>query len=275
MTFAATPALTRAGCNRYTYHYSFDAPAIAAATAASVAKLPDGKRWVALAADAGFGKGAVAAFAPSIAAQGGEIVKTFLLPVGDVDLAPTLHEVEALHPDVVGVFSAGADADRKVAAVVAAGLKAHITTALLYVSDVDRVKDGYAGVRGTVPWYWNMDAMARSWSDRFAAAHAGLRPTAAQAADYSATTQWLQAVKAAGTTDADAVGKELDGHTFDDMFARHATWRASDHAVIHDLYVVDVMPTAQVSEPHAWFQVVATVPAAQAFPASTDGSCKM
>ncbi len=275
VTLAATPALTRSACNKYTYHYSFDAPAIAAATAGSVAKSPNGKRWVALVADAGFGKSAVAAFTPSIAAQGGEIVKSFLLPVGDVDLAPTLKDIAALHPDVVGVFSAGADADRKVTAVTQSGVKARVTTALLYLSDVDRVKDGYAGVRGTVPWYWNLDATARAWSDRFAGTHAGLRPTAAQAADYSATTQWLDAVKTAGTTDADAVVKVLDGHTFEDMFARHAEWRASDHAVIHDLYVVDVLPSAEVREPHDWFRVVETVPAATAFPASTAGLCRM
>ena len=90
VTLAATPALTRSACNKYTYHYSFDAPAIASATAESVAKLQDGKRWVALVADAGFGKSAVAAFTPTITAQGGEVVKTFLLPVGDADLAPIL-----------------------------------------------------------------------------------------------------------------------------------------------------------------------------------------
>ena len=275
VTLAATPAITRAACNKYTWHYSFDEPAVAAATAASVARLPGGKRWVAIVADAGFGKGAVAAFAPTIAADGGEVVKQFVLPVGAPDLGPTLKDVEALKPDVVGVFSAGADADRKVAAVTAAGLKAQVTTALLYLSDVDRVGDGYAGVRGTVPWYWNMDATARAWADRFASAHGGLRPTAAQAADYSATTQWLQAVASAGTTDADAVDKVLEGHGFEDMFARHGQWRASDHTVVHDLYVVDVLPRAQVSETHAWFKVVETVPAAQAFRAPQDGSCRM
>ena len=100
-----------------------------------------------------------------------------------------------------------------------------------------------------------------------------MRPTAAQAADYSATTQWLEAVRSAGTTDADAVVKVLDGHSFTDMFARDAMFRASDHAVVHDLYIVKVRPPAELSEPHAWFDVLATVPAATAFPA--DGECKM
>ena len=274
VTLAATPALTRAGCNKYTYHYSFDAIAIAAATANSVTRLPDGKRWAAVVADAGFGRSAVAAFTPHIVADGGAVLQSFVAPVGATDLQPTLDAVKALKPDVIGVFSAGADADHKVSQVNAVGASAHLTTALLYLSDVDRVRDGYAGVRATVPWYWDMDARARVWADRFAAVHGGLRPTAAQAADYSATTQWLEAVKVAGTTDADAVVKILDGRTFDDMFARNATWRASDHMVIHDLYVVDVLPSAQLREPHAWFKVVEVVPAAQAFQASDAAACK-
>ncbi|RZK91859.1 MAG: hypothetical protein EOO66_11230 [Methylobacterium sp.] len=73
------------------------------------------------------------------------------------------------------------------------------------------MKGGYAGVQAAVPWCWNLDP-------------------AAQAADYSATTQWLQAVQRAGTTDADAVPRALDGHRFDDMFARGGEFRASDHA---------------------------------------------
>ena len=70
----------------------------------------------------------------------------------------------------------------------------------------------------------------------------------------------------AGTTDADAVVHALDGHTFSDMFARNGEFRASDHAVIHDLYIVKVKAPSQVTEPHAWFDVLATIPAATAFP---------
>ncbi len=151
---------------------------------------------------------------------------------------------------MVAVFNAGAGNDEQVGAVtaaVAAGtLRAQVTTALLYLSDVQRTGAAYAGVEAAVPWYWNLDPTARTWSDRFAAAHAGRRPTAAQAADYSATTQWLEAVRRAGTTDADAVSHALDGHRFSDMFARNAEFRAADHAVVHDLYVVRVRAPAQL-----------------------------
>ena len=272
-TGSAIPALTRAACSRYVYHYSFDGTAIETATANYLSAQPNGKRWVMVAEDAGFGRGAIATFTPAITAHGGEVVKSFIVPPATTDYSPVMAEVRGLSPDVVAMFGDGARGDTAVAGAVKAGLSAQITTALLYISDVDRVKDGYAGVVAAVPWYWGLDAASRAWADRFAASHNGQRPTEAQAADYSATTQWLTAVRTAGTTDADAVIRTLDGHTFNDMFAHDGEFRASDHAVIHDLYIVKVKPPAQVTEPHAWFDVLATIPAATAFPATSD--CKM
>ena len=272
-TGSAAPALTRGACGKYVYHYSFDAPAIETATAAALARQPDGKRWVIIAADAGFGRGALATVTPAIEAEGGHVEKTFIVPPASTDLASILEEIRGSAPDVVAVFNAGADNDRQVAAVVGATLESRIATALLYISDVNRVQNGYAGVQATVPWYWDLDTEARTWSDRFASAHAGRRPTEAQAADYSATSQWLEAVRTAGTTDADAVVQALDNHKFEDMFARNAQFRASDHMVIHDLYFVKVRAPNDLSEPQAWFDVLSTIPALNAFPPSTE--CKM
>jgi branched-chain amino acid transport system substrate-binding protein len=200
-------------------------------------------------------------------------VKSIVMPATTSDYSSIVDEVRGLNPEVVAVIDAGAKDDMGVSAVTKAGLPAVTTTGLLYLSDVDRVQGGYAGVQAAVPWYWNLDPAARAWSDRFAAAHDGRRPTETQAADYSATTQWLNAVRTAGTTEADAVVRALDGHTFNDFFAHDGEFRAGDHAVVHDLYVVKVRTPAGLPEPHAWYDVLATIPAATAFPVGTE--CKM
>ena len=272
-TGAANPTLTRSACSRYVYHYSFDAPAIWTATATYLAEQPNGKRWVTIAEDTGFGKGAAATMSQVVGGQGGQVLKSFVVPPSTTDYSAVLEEVRGLHPDVVAAYGDGARGDIAVSAVTQAGLPAVTTTALLYLSDVDRVGAGYAGVVAAVPWYWDLDPAARAWADRFAAAHGGRRPTAAQAADYSATTQWLNAVRTAGTVDADAVVRALDGHQFNDMFAHGGEFRASDHFVIHDLYIVKVRAPNALPEPHAWFEVLQTVPAATAFPVGTE--CKM
>ena len=59
-TNAANPALTRAACSRYFYHYSYDLPAIASASANYLAAQAGNTRWVMVAADSGFGKGTAA-----------------------------------------------------------------------------------------------------------------------------------------------------------------------------------------------------------------------
>src|ERR1700691_5597543 len=79
-TLAANPALTRAACSKYFYHYSFDLPAITTATANYLAAQPQNKRWAMIAEDTGFGKGGAALMSPIVAAHGGEVVKTFGIP---------------------------------------------------------------------------------------------------------------------------------------------------------------------------------------------------
>jgi branched-chain amino acid transport system substrate-binding protein len=272
-TGSAAPGLTRGACSRYVYHYSFDLPAIVTTTTNYLAQTEKGKRWVFVSEDSGFGRTSIAAMTPIVAAHGGQIAKSIVLPPDTSDYATILDELRGLNPEVVAVIDAGAKDDAGVTAMTKAGLPAVTTTSLLYLSDVDRVQGGYAGVVAASPWYWNLDAAARKWSDRFAAAHGGRRPTEAQAADYSATTQWLNAVLTAGTTDADAVVQALDGHKFNDIFAHDGEFRADDHMVVHDLYVVKVKTPAELPEPHAWYDVLATVPAATAFPVGTE--CKM
>ena len=274
-TGSANPGLTRAACSKYFYHYSFDLTSIATATANYLAGQSRNKRWAMIVEDTGFGRSTAAMMSPIVTAHGGEVVKSAVLPAqnAESDFSAALGDISGLNPDVVAVFDDAAKGDAGIAFLTKAGLKATVTTALLYLSDVDRVKDGYAGVVAAVPWYWNLDPAARAWSDRFARDHNGVRPDAAQAADYSATLQWLNAVKTAGTTDADAVIRALDGHKFDDMFAHGGEFRASDHMVVHDLYVAKVKSPAQLNEPHAWYEILATIPAATAFPAGTE--CKM
>jgi branched-chain amino acid transport system substrate-binding protein len=86
--------------------------------------------------------------------------------------------------------------------------------------------------------------------------------------------QYLEAVQAAGTDDADAVVKNLEGKKINDVFLRNGEVRAADHRVLHDAYLVKVKQKDQVKEEWDYEEVVKTIPAADAYgPASTD--CKM
>ncbi len=103
----------------------------------------------------------------------------------------------------------------------------------------------------------------------------GTRPSFAHAANYSAAMQYLEAVQAAGTDDADAVVKGLEGKKFNDVFLRNGKIRAKDHRVIHDAYLAKVKPQAEVTEPWDYEKILKTIPAAEAFRPRATSTCSM
>ena len=60
----------------------------------------------------------------------------------------------------------------------------------------------------TESFYWDLNDRTREFGDRFYK-RTGRMPNMIQACTYSATLQYLKAVKAAGTKDADAVVKQI------------------------------------------------------------------
>ena len=76
---------------------------------------------------------------------------------------------------------------------------------------------------------------------------------------------YLEAVQAAGTDDADTIVKALEGKKINDMFLRNGEVRAEDHRVVHDAYLAKVKTKDQVKEPWDYEEIVKTIPAAEAF----------
>ena len=219
----------------------------------------------------------LADFTAAIKPEGGSFIHADSIPLGNTDFSSYLLAAKNAKPDVLGVLNAGADTVNTMKQVKQFGLdkQMKIAVGLLFLSDVDALPDVFAGSRITTSWYWNQDGAARAWADRYTKRiGGGLRPTDIQAADYSAATQWLAAVKATGTVDADKVQAYLDGRQFNDFYAKAGEWRARDHRVTHEMYVVDVVPKDRLKEPHAWFKLVQTIPPSRAFRPESQSVCK-
>ena len=71
----------------------------------------------------------------------------------------------------------------------------------------------------TEGYYWDRDDKSRELAKRFFK-RTGRMPNMIQAGTYSATLQYLKAVKAAGTKDTEAVAKKLKELPVDDDFAQ-------------------------------------------------------
>lgn len=275
VTGAGSTVLTGANCNKYTYHYAYDTWALAHGTGASIAR-SGLKTWYGIVPDYVFGKSMLTDFTNAITPYGGKFIHADTMPLGTTDFSSYMLAARNAKPQVLALLNAGADTVNSMKAAKEFGLdkEMKIAVGLLFLSDVDALPDVFAGSRITDSWYWNQDKASRAWADRFTAQMGnGIRPTSVQAADYSATTQWLKAVQAVGSTDADKIVAYLDGRKFEDFYAHHAEWRARDHRVVHDMYVMDVLPKSEVQEPHAWMKVVETIPAAQAFKPASESTC--
>jgi branched-chain amino acid transport system substrate-binding protein len=274
-TGAASSALTGAACNKYTYHYAYDTYALAHSTGTHIASEPDGKTWYNIVANYAFGQQFLADITEAVKAQNGSVVHSDMVPLGNTDFSSYLLAAKNSGAQVLGVLNAGADTVNTMKGVKQFGIDKSMKVAvgLLFLSDVDALPDVFTGSRITTSWYWNQDKLARAWADRYAKEMNGLRPTDIQAADYSATTQWLNAVKAVGSTDADKIVAYLDGRKFNDFYARNAEWRGRDHRVTHDMYVVEVLPKDQLKEPHAWFKILQTIPPNRAFRPESESKC--
>jgi branched-chain amino acid transport system substrate-binding protein len=276
VTGAGSSAVTNESCNKYTYHYAYDTYALAHSTGSHIAAEANGKRWYAIYPTYAFGTQMLKDFGDAVSAKGGTIFANDGAPLGTTDFSSYLLKAQAAKPQVLGVFSAGADMvnTMKQAAQFGLNKQMQIAVGLAFLSDVDALPDVFTGSRITTSWYWNNDAANRAWSDRWTKrVGGGLRPTDVQAADYSATMQYLNAIKAVGSDDPDKLVAYLDGRKFSDFYAHNGVWRGRDHRVLHDMYVVQILGKDEIKEPHAWFKVLAVIPGEQAFRPEADSKC--
>jgi branched-chain amino acid transport system substrate-binding protein len=275
VTGAGSSAITGSACSKYTYHYAYDTYALAHSTGSTITE-NGGKTWYGIVPNYAFGTQMLADFTDAVTAKGGSFIHSDTMPLGTTDFSSYMIAAKNAHPQVLGLLNAGADTVNSMKAAKQFGLdkEMKIAVGLLFLSDVDALPEVFAGSQITTSWYWNEDKAARAWADKYAKRMNGLRPTDIQAADYSATTQWLNAVKATGTVDADAIVKYLDGREFNDFYAHGGQWRTRDHRVTHEMYVVDVLPQSQIKEPHAWFRIVQVIPPGRAFRPESQSVCK-
>ncbi|WP_148573149.1 ABC transporter substrate-binding protein [Nocardioides caldifontis] len=264
---AGSTDLTGSACNEYTYHWAYDTEMLARGSAATLTQRGE-KNWYIVYPDYQFGQDMTAAFTTHIEANGGKVLGTDATPFPNDNFAASMTKALEIKPDVIATMAAGSDLTNFVKQYNEFGLaEAGIELAVGAMFDTDVESIGATQMSGTLyttDWFWNQDDEAREWADDFKA-RLDVRPTAVHAGDYSAATQYLEAVQRAGTDDADAVAEELDGHEFEDMFARNARVRSEDHRMIHDSYLTVVKEAKDVQEAFDYTELVETIPADEAF----------
>ena len=99
-------------------------------------------------------------------------------------------------------------------------------------------------------------------------------PTMNQAATYSATLHYLNAVKAAGTKETKAVLEKMRATPVRDAFTDNGVLR-EDGRMVHSMFLLQVKKPEESKAPWDYYKVLAEVPGDQAFRPLKDGGCPL
>jgi branched-chain amino acid transport system substrate-binding protein len=270
---AAGSSLTNKDCTPYTVHYSYDTTSLANGTASAMVQA-GGKKWFFLTADYAFGTQLQEAATKVVEKNGGTVVGSVRVPLGTTDFSSFLLQAQGSGGDVVGLANAGTDFVNSLKSANEFGISATMKPAALlaFISDIHALSLNTAkGLYLTTGWYWDLNDTTRAFGKRFFA-KTGKMPTMNQSGYYSSTLTYLNAVKAAGTTDSDKVMAELHKAKINDMFVKDGYIR-EDGVMVHDMYVMQVKSPEESKYPWDYYKLIKTMPGEEAFGPLSDSTC--
>ena len=272
---AGTARLTNEDCTPYTVHYAYDTIALARGTGSALVK-QGGKDWYFLTADYAFGASLEKDTADVVKASGGKVLGAVKHPLSASDFSSFLLQAQASKAQILGLANAGGDTINAIKAANEFGVTKNTKLAglLMFITDVHSLGLNLTqGMYLTDGWYWDQNADSRAWSKKFFDKIKRM-PTMLHAADYSVTTQYLAAVKAAGTDDSDKVMEKLKSTKINDMFAKNGVIRP-DGRMVHDMYLMEVKKQSESKYPWDYYKVVQTIPGDQAYATKAESKCSL
>jgi branched-chain amino acid transport system substrate-binding protein len=272
---AATTELTGKQCSSNGIQWVYDAYSNAAGLAKALVAQGD-TSWYFMTVDYALGISLQAEASKAITALGGTVVGSVRHPLNNSDFSSFLLQAQASNAKVIAFANAGSDTINSVKQAAEFGLtKDHVIVApLVYISDIHsmglQAAQGLTFVEG---FCWDLNDDTREWSKRFFERRKSM-PTMTHAGVYSAVSHYLKAVKAAGTSDSQAVLAKMREMPVDDFFSRGGTIR-KDGRMVHDMLLVRVKTPAESKYPWDYYKVLATIPGDQAFRPIRESECPL
>jgi branched-chain amino acid transport system substrate-binding protein len=228
-------------------------------------------------ADFAFGHSLEKDTADIVKARGGRVLGSVRHPAFQgVDFSSLMLQAQASKADVIGLANSSNDTVNAVKTANEFGVtkKQKLAALLMQISDVhgltlDLAKDLYF----TDGWYWDLNEETRAFAKRFFA-RTNRMPGMVQAGTYSATLQYLMAVEAAGTDNADAVMGYLRKTKINDLFAKGGYVRM-DGRMVHDMYLAQAKTPEQSKAPWDYYHIRSVIPGDQAFMPLSESKCAL
>ncbi len=271
---AASSALTNDQCTPYTVHYAYDTVALAKGTGSAIVDT-GGKSWYFLTADYAFGHALEADTTAVVKAKGGTVVGGVRHPLNASDFSSFLLQAQNSKAQILGLANAGGDTINSIKAAKEFGIGKSMKLAglLIFISDVHSLGlRNTEGLQFTTSWYWDLNDETRKFAAKFFEKTKRM-PTEIQAADYSATMNYLKAVDAAKTVDADKVMAAWRGMKMNDFFGSGQL--RPDGRYVHDMYLMEVKKPSESTKPWDYYKLVKKLPGDQVFTTKAESKCAL
>ena len=271
---AASSALTNDQCTPYTVHYAYDTVALAKGTGGAIVD-GGGKSWFFLTADYAFGHALEADTSKVVKDKGGTVVGAVRHPLNASDFSSFLLQAQNSKAQILGLANAGGDTINSIKAAKEFGIGNSMKLAglLIFFSDVHSLGlRNTEGLQFTTSWYWDLNDETRKFADKFMA-KTKRRPTEIQAADYSATMNYLKAVEAAKTTDADKVMEAWRAMKMNDFFG--SGYLRADGRYVHDMYLMQVKSPSESKGTWDYYKIVKKLSGEDVFTAKAESKCAL
>ncbi|WP_299565147.1 ABC transporter substrate-binding protein [Enterovirga sp.] len=271
------PDISGKDCSPVTTQWTADTYALSVGTARGLVRQKL-DTWFFITADYAFGNAMTRDASEAVTRSGGKVLGVVKHPFGNHDFSSLLLQAQSSGAKVIALANAGADtinalkqsrefrigqADQRMAAMV------------LFITDAHALGlDTAQGIITTEPFYWDLNEETRAWSKRFMERNGGRAPTSIQASVYSSILHYLRAVQAAGTEDAKTVTDKMKATPVNDFFSKNVEVR-EDGRVMRDFHVFSVKKPADSKYPWDYYDLLTTIPAADAARPLSESECPL
>ena len=272
-----TSDLTGKACSPNTVHWSYDTWMLANGTGTAITK-QGGDTWFFISADYAFGAALERDTTAAVLRNGGKVIGGVKAPLNTQDFSSFLLQAQASKAKIIGLANAGGDTTNSIKqaaefGIVKGGQK--LAGLLVFLTDIHALGLQTAqGLTFTETFYWDMNDKTRAFSKRFAPADKGIHPTMVHAGVYASVLHYLKAVEALKSDDGTKVIAKMKEMPTDDPLFGKGSIRV-DGRKIHPAYLVQVKTPAESKAPWDYYNIVATIPADQAFRPLADGECSL
>jgi len=200
--------------------------------------------WFFIAVDYAFGHDAEAKGIEAVKKAGGRVVGSVRHSPQATDFSAYLLEAQAKGAKTIVLATFGAFQTAIIKQVKEFNMNVKLAPLYLGITDIKAIgMENLIDVSATASFYWDRNEKTRAFSERFLKYY-NRPPTFLNAEAYQATTHYLKAVEAAGTTDAKAVAAKMRELKVEDATDVSAYVR-EDGRVMRDMYALTVKPLGE------------------------------